>query len=148
MGGDRIFVEILRWDGSYRWLKIISVRVQYDSILFSRSRTACRLTYANLSSKPQSITDNMLCAGGFDVYPYSCKGDSGGPLSCLKYTSSLIQKVDQVYLCSIASVGANCKRNLPGIYTDVSKYFRWIKKRMRTAWRRHYCKNGKNNKSL
>ena len=43
----------------------------------------------------------------------------------------LTQKVDQVYLCGIASVGADCEQKAPSlqeIYTDVSKYSGWIKK--------------------
>ena len=62
-----------------------------------------------------NVTDNMICAGGPRD---ACSGDSGGPLTCAK-------------LCGIVSWGVNCadskNRYYPGVYTDVSKYGKWIR---------------------
>ena len=73
-----------------------------------------------------NVTNNMICAGG---HSDACYGDSGGPLTCEKNSTSVQQRR---YLCGIVSWGANCasrsKKHFPGVYTDVSKYGRWIRK--------------------
>ena len=92
-----------------------------------RNRSACQKTYANLTEK-LVITDNMLCAGGIGAD--SCQGDSGGPLCCLKW--NVRSNPNDVYQCGIVSFGVGCKTGFPGIYTDVSKYYGWIKKHMHT----------------
>ena len=70
-----------------------------------------------------NVTDNMICAGGPRD---ACSGDSGGPLTCTK------SEMDgQQQLCGIVSWGVNCadtkNRHYPGVYTDVSKYGKWIR---------------------
>jgi len=60
----------------------------------------------------------MLCAGPLSgSYVDSSKGDSGGPLAC---------KVDgHYYLVGIVSWGDHF--NVPGVYTRVSHYLRWLR---------------------
>ena len=97
----------------------------YAWIKFSESRTNCSFHYANARRKPVNITDNMICAGG--MYHDSCKGDSGGPLTCYKYGPTK----KEFYLCGIVSFGIGCSQGVPGIYTDVSKYYDWIREKIR-----------------
>ena len=75
----------------------------------------CRRFY-----RSRRITESMLCAGG--RIRDACKGDSGGPLTCTNSQNN------QTYLCGIVSWGdVKCRaRGLPGVYTDVAKYFQWI----------------------
>ncbi|XP_004443949.1 PREDICTED: putative serine protease 41, partial [Ceratotherium simum simum] len=65
------------------------------------------------------IREDMICAGAEEGGIDSCKGDSGGPLTCEK--NGLWIQV------GIVSGGVGCGRpNQPGIYTNVSRYFSWI----------------------
>ena len=70
----------------------------------------------------------MVCAGGARK---SCKGDSGGPLTCSR---DLTNGQQELYLCGIVSWGVTeCyNENYPSVYTDVTKYEKWI--------RRSWCK--------
>ncbi|KAK2824230.1 hypothetical protein Q5P01_021405 [Channa striata] len=79
------------------------------------SRTACNssLHYKGL------ITDKMMCARSPDWRTDACKGDSGGPLVC--------DMAGRMFLFGIVSWGEDCaKKNKPGVYTQVTKYNRWI----------------------
>uniref|UniRef100_G1NXP8 tryptase n=1 Tax=Myotis lucifugus TaxID=59463 RepID=G1NXP8_MYOLU len=64
------------------------------------------------------IKEDMICAG--DIHRKdSCKGDSGGPLSC---------HIDGVWtLIGLVSWGLGCAESLPGVYTNVIYYQKWIK---------------------
>ena len=91
----------------------------------------CRRFYAE---RGKNITENMLCAGG--KKRDACEGDSGGPLTCKQIQSN------ETYLCGIVSWGVNrCgSHGWPGVYTDVSKYYTWIRKYMR-IWDRRLPSN-------
>ena len=109
-----------------------------------------RLLYANVTMrqletckaalKKDRITENMICAGGKQKED-ACSGDSGGPLTCARNGTDGKQ---QRYLCGIVSFGIRCTERFyhryPGVYTDVTKYHKWIQKHMRTWWTYHWSK--------
>ena len=85
-----------------------------------------------LNSTGLTINEQTICGGGA-----GCNGDSGGPLTCVRNGTDV---EEERYLCGIASWRFSCQTNergLPDVYTDVSKYTRWIEKFVRTWWR-HY----------
>lgn len=67
-----------------------------------------------------SITDNMICAGGMIARKRdACSGDSGGPL--------MLENGNHVSLIGVVSFGHDCAyANYPGIYTRVENYIDWI----------------------
>ncbi|XP_073434927.1 plasma kallikrein-like [Dendrobates tinctorius] len=79
-----------------------------------QSSTECQKSYLT-----QTISHKVLCAGYKHGQIDSCKGDSGGPLSCL---------VDKTwYLFGITSWGEGCARpDKPGVYTKVTEFIDWI----------------------
>lgn len=83
-----------------------------------RDNGFCREKFARSGS---IITGNMICAGG---YQDACRGDSGGSLTCSRCATQ--------YLLGIVSFGFRCKKrankDLPGVYTDVTKYKDWIQR--------------------
>ncbi|XP_076998181.1 testisin-like isoform X2 [Tamandua tetradactyla] len=74
------------------------------------------------------IKEDMLCAGSEDGSRDACRGDSGGPLVC---------NADGLWFqIGIVSWGVGCGRpNRPGVYTNVSVYFRWIQRLvLKSGW--------------
>ncbi|XP_060537122.1 trypsin-1-like isoform X2 [Cylas formicarius] len=68
----------------------------------------------------QRITDNTLCAAGYDGGKDSCQGDSGGPLMYQLKNGRWVT-------VGIVSWGIECgNKGSPGIYTRVNKYLPWI----------------------
>uniref|UniRef100_A0A5F9CFI6 Serine protease 48 n=1 Tax=Oryctolagus cuniculus TaxID=9986 RepID=A0A5F9CFI6_RABIT len=64
------------------------------------------------------ITEDMLCAGDTRGMKDSCQGDSGGPLSC---------DIDGVWIqIGVVNWGLECGSSLPGVYTNVTYYQKWI----------------------
>ncbi|XP_062612088.1 serine protease 33-like [Saccostrea cucullata] len=72
------------------------------------------------------VTNSQLCAGYSKGQKDACTGDSGGPLLCVKSRGHYDRKW---YVNGVTSYGEGCgqKRKF-GIYTDVSKFYRWIVK--------------------
>ncbi|XP_077292742.1 trypsin-2-like [Arctopsyche grandis] len=73
----------------------------------------CKISYA---FETYEISESMICAGYVEGGKDTCQGDSGGPLVC------------DGELTGIVSFGNRCALPLfPGVYTEVSKYEKWIK---------------------
>ncbi|KYO34940.1 kallikrein-14 [Alligator mississippiensis] len=83
------------------WLKVIP-------------QWTCRRAY------PDTITDNMLCAGVEQGGTDTCQGDSGGPLVCSGTLQGIVS-------WGMEACGLPGK---PGIFTRVSRYLHWIKDEM------------------
>ena len=90
------------------------------------SQKECRGAYGSF------ISNRMVCAGYLEGERRAdtCKGDSGGPLVC--------QQVDGTWkLLGVTSWGENSFCNpsptdaVPGVYTKVRKYRKWIEKNIR-----------------
>ncbi|XP_063776869.1 plasma kallikrein-like [Pseudophryne corroboree] len=79
-----------------------------------KSSKECQESY-----KKEKLGDKVLCAGYRQGQIDSCKGDSGGPLSC---------EVDKTwYLIGITSWGEGCAQpDKPGVYTKVTEFTDWI----------------------
>ncbi|KAM5314449.1 putative serine protease 42 [Glossophaga mutica] len=71
-----------------------------------------------MRKKKDVVLPGMIC-GYKDVGKDSCQGDSGGPLVC-EYDDTWVQM-------GIVSWGYGCgRRQVPGVYTDVAVYAKWI----------------------
>ncbi|XP_034107560.2 serine protease grass-like [Drosophila albomicans] len=79
-------------------------------------RLQCQNSYPS-----REIVSTQICAGG--VGYDSCKGDSGGPLSYIKYLNDY-QRIVQYGVVSIGK--RECGNGSPGVYTNVGSYIRWI----------------------
>ncbi|NWY07772.1 TPA protein, partial [Nothoprocta ornata] len=83
---------------------------------------AGRCTTQHLDNR--TVTDNMLCAGDTRNLDDACKGDSGGPLVCMKD--------ERMFAIGIISWGIGCgRKDVPGVYTNVSRYLDWIQDNMK-----------------
>uniref|UniRef100_A0A4X2KSX7 t-plasminogen activator n=1 Tax=Vombatus ursinus TaxID=29139 RepID=A0A4X2KSX7_VOMUR len=87
-----------------------------------------RCTSRHLFNK--TVTENMLCAGdtrsgGKEGNLHdACQGDSGGPLVCMKD--------NRMHLIGIISWGIGCgEKDVPGVYTKVINYLKWIEDKRR-----------------
>ncbi|XP_049757060.1 kallikrein-6-like [Elephas maximus indicus] len=76
---------------------------------------------------PNQITQNMVCAGDKKYGRDSCQGDSGGPLVCGGRLRGLV---------SWGNIPCGSKEK-PGVYTNVCRYFNWIKKTINARRRCH-----------
>ncbi|XP_062963558.1 serine protease 48 [Cynocephalus volans] len=85
-------------------------------------RQACERLYnpvgAFFPEMEPVIQEDMICAGDTQKMRDSCKGDSGGPLSC---------HIDGVWIqIGVVNWGLECGKSLPGVYTNVVYYQKWI----------------------
>lgn len=81
----------------------------------------CAQWYSKQLQPFQYIPATMMCAGYEQGKKDACQGDSGGPLLCNNQDQSW-------FVAGIVSWGINCAQpQLPGIYTNVPLYLKWIK---------------------
>ncbi|XP_065210172.1 trypsin-1-like [Planococcus citri] len=84
----------------------------------------CRNNYIRRNTS-FSVTDNMICAGGFKGQD-TCRGDSGGPLHIN------LDGLGTMKVVGIVSWGTNCgDPGYPGVYTRIDRYKRWINDNIR-----------------
>lgn len=92
-----------------------------------------------MESTSLRISTRMFCAGYDDIAKDACQGDSGGP-HVTNYRNTY-------FVTGIVSWGEGCARKGKyGVYTQVSKYIRWIRdgisrlipKEQSTRQKRHY----------
>ena len=102
----------------------------------------CYNGYRNVSSVPRD--DLMFCAGNTTAGGEdSCSGDSGGPLLApiqnyvnnnITYGINFVNNSrldDKNFVVGLTSWGKGCGRaSKPGVYTRVSRYSRWIEKKI------------------
>ncbi|XP_063323760.1 chymotrypsin-like elastase family member 2A [Pelmatolapia mariae] len=66
---------------------------------------------------------NVICAGGYKTTKGFCQGDSGGPLVCHGFAVGVVS----------FNYNMNCNYpSKPNIYTDISKYRKWIDEVLKT----------------
>ncbi|XP_003439713.1 trypsin [Oreochromis niloticus] len=90
-------------------LRVVSVSVINQYV--------CREQWPGLSA-------NVICAGGYGTNKGFCQGDSGAPLVCNGLVVGLAS-FNKNYNCAYPDV--------PNIYTDISKYLKWINGILLTA---------------
>lgn len=70
------------------------------------------------------IDIGQFCAGGRNATD-TCKGDSGGSITSINYSSDSRQ-----FIFGVVSSGVTCDNSnkliLPGIYTDIRYYMHWM----------------------
>lgn len=78
-----------------------------------------------MESTQLRITQRMFCAGYDTIAKDACQGDSGGP--------HVTRYRDTYFITGIVSWGEGCARKGKyGVYTQVSKYIRWIRDAFKT----------------
>jgi len=84
------------------------------------SDQSCQTSLATIPGYANSVSSDMLCAGGKEGED-GCQGDSGGPLVVEN------QETEQDTLVGVVSWGIGCARpGLPGLYAEVSNYISWM----------------------
>lgn len=114
--GDTTFT-VAGWGVTSESSQSVSKKLLKVDVPFVDQQT-CSLAY------PDSITDNMLCAGFKDGGKDSCQGDSGGPLVMGSGSSRV--------LVGVVSWGEGCARpNKYGVYSKVKNAVDWINSTMK-----------------
>lgn len=81
------------------------------------------LQEAQLSALANGINEGQICAidpNATTTRADSCTGDSGGPLQIFPPDSKVATVV------GVVSFGIGCGSQLPGVYTKVAYYIKWI----------------------
>ncbi|XP_042550957.1 serine protease 48-like [Dipodomys spectabilis] len=100
------------------WLFYISFLSLQEAEVPVFTRQECEQLYNPigifLPALESVIKEDMICAGDIINKKDSCKGDSGGPLSC---------HIGGIWIqIGVVSWGVQCGQRLPGVYTSVFYY--------------------------
>ena len=88
-----------------------------------QTRVTCNAWFA-AAGKSVTLKPGQICAGFQAGGKDDCQGDSGGPLVTAGQGGTYT-------LVGVVSAGIGCARpSLPGIYTDVSHYLKWVQLRL------------------
>lgn len=104
-------------------MNVIFNKLQNNNVKPKEFHEAYVQTYDQLKcissmSNINPVTDNMICARGFNGAS-ACDGDEGGPL---------VARNVLIGITSWRNVNALCGHpEYPEVYTKVSKFVRWIK---------------------
>ncbi|XP_067272009.1 mast cell protease 1A-like [Pseudorasbora parva] len=102
-----------------------NVQQNVDNLLVTEVQTINLTTC--LQNWKDPLPDNVLCTKGFKKKSGVCQGDLGGPLVCRVKAKGKKKAKGSEKAVGIASL-ENCDKNVPSIYTQISKYKLWIKK--------------------
>ncbi|XP_056637301.1 serine protease persephone-like [Diorhabda sublineata] len=109
--------------------------LRVDLEFFSTEK--CNNTYRNLIRMQDTelplgiIEDIMVCAGSRTDRKDTCQGDSGGPLQIIRKDTKDIKCMYDIVGVTSFGIGCGLAKNLPGVYTRVSYYIKWIEQ---TVW--------------
>ncbi|KAJ3647421.1 hypothetical protein Zmor_005585 [Zophobas morio] len=112
------FMEIAGWGVS----KLSGVSNKMSTVLLHVripiiDKDKCREIVEDASMGP-----GQFCAGGDEGFD-SCRGDSGGPVMRVESFGD----TPRYYIVGLVSFGPrDCGTDKPAIYTDVTKYKKWI----------------------
>nr|XP_024648147.1 serine protease 42 isoform X2 [Macaca nemestrina] len=106
------------WGKTQEGEKLTSEILQEVDQYIMRYEECNKIIKKALSSTTDVIKKGMVC-GYKEQGKDSCQGDSGGPLAC-EYDDTWVQ-------VGIVSWGIGCgRRGLPGIYTEIGVYSKWL----------------------
>lgn len=93
--------------------------------------STCNQSYNGVAGTPGSkipngLQDHQMCAGS-PKKSDACQGDSGGPLQVFTERNPYCMQ----HVAGVVSFGIFCGNKVPGVYTRVGFYMRWIEK---TVW--------------
>ncbi|XP_062545297.1 CLIP domain-containing serine protease B4-like isoform X2 [Armigeres subalbatus] len=119
---NRLFDGILVASGWGKTENASASRFKLYTKLHSSKFEDCKTNYATRNRIP--LTEGHFCAEGSHGQD-TCNGDSGGPLM------KEISEQGRYYVIGVISFGpTKCGQLLPGVYTKVEHYYKWIVKKM------------------
>eukprot|EP00094_Tigriopus_californicus_P007002 TCALIF_06741-PA protein Name:"Similar to AAEL013712 Trypsin 5G1 (Aedes aegypti)" AED:0.30 eAED:0.30 QI:0/0.33/0/1/0.66/0.5/4/0/381 len=122
------FTESKPIDPGYRamaagWGNVAYTSLEGSSVLRKVTIQVFSNDYCQKKYFMDNITERMICAGSRKGGKDSCQGDSGGPLAMKGKNYGYVQ-------VGIVAWGRGCgSKQYPGVYTRVSKFTDWIRKK-------------------
>ena len=119
---DGTLCYVTGWGAFARNSPMASTLQQVSIPLYPHDK--CRKEYESINP----VQDNMICAGFLHQHVGTCRGDSGGPLTC--------EDRGRWFLVGLTSWGRNgcADSGSPGVYADVFYFKRWIEETMKRFW--------------
>lgn len=115
---DRLYSGVMFAAGWGKTENSSASRYKLHTNLTCSNFDECKASYAR--QQRIALTEGQLCAAG-DAGQDTCNGDSGGPLM------KQIGEQARFYVTGVVSFGPKvCGEKLPGVYTKVEYYYKWI----------------------